>query len=79
VGIDGRVGVAPLAKPVQPVSVRVGGKVADLVYAGNAPNFVAGAMQVNARIPDDAPAGEVSLYLIVGTAASPATTKISVE
>lgn len=78
-GVDGRVGVVPLAKPVQPVSVRIGGKVADIQYAGNAPNFVAGAMQVNARIPDDAPVGDVSLYLIVGTSASPVITKISVE
>lgn len=69
-GVDGRVGVAPLAKPTRDVSVRIGGRVADLIYAGNAPNFVAGAMQVNARIPDDAPTGEVSLYLIVGTASN---------
>ena len=78
-GIDGRVGVAPLARPTREVSVRVGGRVADVLYAGNAPNFVAGAMQVNARIPDDAPTGEVSLYLVVGTASSPALTKIFVE
>jgi len=78
-GVDGRVGVAPLAKPNQPVSVRIGGKVAELLYAGNAPNFVAGAMQVNVRIPDDAPTGDVSIYLVVGTAASPPITKLSVE
>ncbi len=78
-GVDGRVGVAPLARPTREVSVRVGGRVAEVLYAGNAPNFVAGAMQVNARIPDDAPAGEVSLYLVVGTASSPALTKIFVE
>lgn len=78
-GVDGRVGVAPLARPTREVSVRVGGRVADVLYAGNAPNFVAGAMQVNARIPDDAPTGEVSLYLVVGTASSPALTKIFVE
>ena len=78
-GVDGRVGVAPLAKPNLAVSVRIGGKVAELLYAGNAPNFVAGAMQVNARIPDDAPTGDVSIYLVVGTAASPPITKLSVE
>jgi uncharacterized protein (TIGR03437 family) len=78
-GIDGRVGAAPLARPVAPVFVRVGGKPAQVQYAGNAPGFVAGAMQVNALIPDDAPSGEVSIYLIVGTTASPPITKISVE
>lgn len=79
VGVDGRVGVAPLARPTREVSVRIGGRVADVLYAGNAPNFVAGAMQVNARIPDDAPTGAVSLYLVVGTSSSPALTKIFVE
>jgi uncharacterized protein (TIGR03437 family) len=78
-GVDGRVGANPLARPAQSVSVRVGGRVADLLYAGNAPNFVAGAMQVNARIPADSPTGEVSLYLMVGTAASPPITKIFVD
>jgi uncharacterized protein (TIGR03437 family) len=78
-GIDGRVGAAPLARPVQPVFVRVGGKPAQLLYAGNAPNFVAGAMQVNVRVPDDAPSGDSSLYLIVGTTASPPITRISIE
>jgi uncharacterized protein (TIGR03437 family) len=68
-----------LARPVAPVFVRVGGKPAQVQYAGNAPGFVAGAMQVNALIPDDAPSGEVSIYLIVGTTASPPITKISVE
>ncbi len=78
-GVDGRVGAAPLARPVQGVFVRIGGRASELLYAGNAPNFVAGAMQVNARVPDDAPSGEVSLYLIVGTAASPPITKMWVE
>ncbi|MEO8099044.1 MAG: M12 family metallopeptidase [Acidobacteriota bacterium] len=78
-GVDGRVGVLPLAKPTQEVSVRIGGRVAEVLFAGNAPNFVAGAMQVNVRIPEDVPAGEVSLYLVAGTASSPAGTMITVE
>ncbi len=78
-GVDGRIGFAPLAKPVEPVSVRIGGRPADVLYAGNAPNFVAGAMQVNARISNETPKGEVSIYLVVGDAASPALMKMFVE
>ena len=78
-GVDGRVGTTPLARPAQGVFVRIGGKASLVEYAGNAPGFVAGAMQVNARVPDDAPSGEVSLYLIVGTAASPPITKMWIE
>jgi uncharacterized protein (TIGR03437 family) len=78
-GVDGRVAVPPLAKPQLPVSVRIGGKVAEVQYAGNAPGFVAGAMQVNVRVPEDAPTGNVSLYFVVGETVSQTGVTISVE
>jgi uncharacterized protein (TIGR03437 family) len=37
------------------VRVTVGGKRAEVVYAGAAPHFVAGLLAVNFRIPMDAP------------------------
>jgi uncharacterized protein (TIGR03437 family) len=78
-GVDGRVAVPPYAVPDLPVSVRIGGKVAKVEYAGSAPFFVAGAMQVNARIPEDAPAGDASIYLVVGNFSSPAGLVVAVE
>ena len=48
-----------------------GAASATVEYAGNAPFFVAGAVQVNARIPLDAPVGEASIYLVVGNFSSP--------
>jgi uncharacterized protein (TIGR03437 family) len=57
--------------PVLPVQVLVGGKPAPVVFAGEAAHSVAGLMQVNFRIPDDAPVGDdVPLVLIVGSARS---------
>ena len=58
-GIDGKLATAPYAKPVLPVQVRVNGVPAEVLYSGAAPGAVAGLMQVNVRIPVDAPSGDV--------------------
>lgn len=75
-GVDGYVvptlgRVADYATPRQKVRVTVGGKPAEILYAGAAPHFVAGALAVNFRIPLDAPVGSaVPLVLTVGNAGS---------
>jgi uncharacterized protein (TIGR03437 family) len=40
----------PLPEPVDPVTVTIGGKQAEILYAGAAPGL-AGVMQINARLP----------------------------
>ena len=70
-GIDGQLADgATLPKPKLPVQVWVNGKTAEVRYSGAAPGQVAGLFQVNARIPEDTPAGEVSLQVQVGNAVS---------
>jgi uncharacterized protein (TIGR03437 family) len=66
-GVDGKpCGEVP-PKPTQPVSVRIGGVPAEVLYAGGAPGLVAGVLQVNARIPTQAPSGNaVPVLLTVG-------------
>jgi uncharacterized protein (TIGR03437 family) len=60
-----------LPRPVLPVSVAVGGVPAlNIPYAGAAPAFVSGVMQLNVQIPAAAPTGIVSIVLSVGTASS---------
>jgi uncharacterized protein (TIGR03437 family) len=62
--------VAPFARPVLPVHVRIGGLPADVLYAGAAPGFI-GLMQVNVRVPGGfAPSGVLSVELSVGSASS---------
>lgn len=78
-GVDGQLAAVPLASPVLPVSVRVGGKPAVVQYAGGAPGLVAGVMQVNAQIPPDLLPGQQSLYLVVGTAISPLGVTIAIK
>jgi uncharacterized protein (TIGR03437 family) len=59
-----------LARVRIPVSVTVGGRSAEVSFAGFAPGTV-GLYQVNARIPDDAPAGDaVEVVLTQGSASS---------
>lgn len=70
-GVDGQLARGPsYPKPTLPVEVTIGGKRAEVIYAGAAPDQVAGMFQVNARIPGDTPSGEVSVQVKVGEAAS---------
>ena len=69
-GEDGKV-VTELATQVLPVSARIGGVDAEVIYAGAAPGLVSGVLQVNAKVPDGLDAGSaVPLVLTMGSAAS---------
>lgn len=68
-GVDGKVatGVPPnLPKPRLSVLVTVGGKTASVLYAGAAPGFIAGAMQINLRLPAGLASGPSPLILNIG-------------
>ena len=70
-GIDGKLATGPTyAKPNLNVQVRVNGVPAEVLYYGAAPGAVAGLMQVNARIPADAPSGDVLVEIQAGDAKS---------
>jgi uncharacterized protein (TIGR03437 family) len=60
-GVDGAIASTANGKtppvPVQKVSVTIGGQPAVVTYAGGAPGFPAGLMQVNVAIPSSAPTG----------------------
>ena len=63
--------LAEFPKPVLPVGVTLGGRPAEILYAGAAPGFVAGLMQINLRVPMDAPVGDqVPVVLSISTATS---------
>jgi uncharacterized protein (TIGR03437 family) len=72
-GVDGKPAVAPLPRPVLPVRVTIGGQDAEILYAGGAPGFTAGLLQLNVRIPAGA-TGTVNVVLYVGEEASRAVT-----
>jgi uncharacterized protein (TIGR03437 family) len=53
--------------PRRPVKVTVAGLPAEIIYAAEAPNAIAGLLQVNFRVPENAPIGDaVPLVLWIG-------------
>jgi uncharacterized protein (TIGR03437 family) len=70
-GVDGAIATTANGKtppvPAQKVSVSVGGQPAVVTYAGGAPGFPAGLMQVNVVIPSGTPTGvPVAVVITVG-------------
>ena len=51
-------------QPILPVSVIIGGQPAPVSFYGEAPNFVAGVMQVNVRIPVNALTGDIPVEVM---------------
>jgi CheY-like chemotaxis protein len=75
-GVDGNIPptgrMADYPVPELPVRVTVGGQTAEILYAGAAPHAVSGLLQVNFRVPANAPTGDaVPLVLTVGDGRSP--------
>jgi uncharacterized protein (TIGR03437 family) len=69
-GVDGLLTNGTLRSPMGTVSVTIGGQPADVLYAGSAPDLIAGVLQVNVRVPDAAGHGIVPIVLKVGQASS---------
>jgi uncharacterized protein (TIGR03437 family) len=79
-GNDGHLVMGALPVLTLPVEVFIGGVQAEIMYAGPAPQMVAGVMQVNARIPAGIAAGPaVALALRVGNADSQAGVTVAVS
>jgi len=62
-----------------PVSVTVAGINAEVLYAGIAPGLVEGAIQVNVRIPQNAPSGDQPIVLQVGDQKSRSDVTLAVQ
>jgi len=78
-GVDGQIIGATLPKPLLPVSVRIGGVTARVLYAGAAPGLVSGVLQVNVQVSAVTPGNAVPVVLRVGEAESPAQVTMAVK
>uniref|UniRef100_Q029Q7 NHL repeat containing protein n=1 Tax=Solibacter usitatus (strain Ellin6076) TaxID=234267 RepID=Q029Q7_SOLUE len=73
-GVAGMAAQAPYAHPLLPVSLKIAGVDAEILFAGSAPGMV-GVMQINARVPAGFVApGAAKVELTVGDVTAPATT-----
>jgi uncharacterized protein (TIGR03437 family) len=77
-GEDGVVDDPILRTPQLVVSLTIGGKTADVLYAGTGIGLVQGVMQVEAVIPTGL-TGAVPVVLTVGSASSQANVTITVQ
>jgi uncharacterized protein (TIGR03437 family) len=78
-GQNGQLATGVFPKPRQPVTVRIGGKDAEVLYAGAALSLVAGVLQINVKIPADLPAGPQPVVVQIGAASSPADVTVAVS
>ena len=80
-GVDGKVNnTAILPRPLLPVSVTIGGSEAGVIYAGAAPGFVAGAMQINVRIPAGiTPGNSIPVQVRIGNRLSQSGVTMAVQ
>jgi uncharacterized protein (TIGR03437 family) len=74
-GVDGGVNTTVFPKPNLPVTVQIGGQNAQVLYAGAAPDDVAGVLQVDVTIPAGV-TGTVPIQLTIGTASVSTTVTI---
>lgn len=78
-GVDGRLALLTLPKPLLPVSVTIGGIAAEVLYAGATPEQVAGLFQINAVVPFGAPSGALDVVVSVGGARSRSGLTVAVK
>jgi uncharacterized protein (TIGR03437 family) len=70
-GVDGRLAVGVVPKPLAAVSVNIGGLPATVQYAGAAPGEMPGLFQINAQIPANMqPGDKVPVHVTVGSGTS---------
>jgi uncharacterized protein (TIGR03437 family) len=78
-GIDGRPATTVFPKPATPMTVRIGGLDAEVIYYGAAPNLVAGLFQANARVPMESATGSVPVTVSVGAGTSQSGLTVAVR
>jgi uncharacterized protein (TIGR03437 family) len=78
-GVDGQTAVSVYPKPNTPITVKIGGSDAQVLYYGAAPTLVAGAIQINVTIPAGIPDGNATVQVFEGANQSPATITVAVK
>ncbi|WP_031499467.1 CARDB domain-containing protein [Bryobacter aggregatus] len=78
--VDGAVIGVPLPEFLAPLSLKIGGLDAELLYAGPAPGLVSGVFQINARVPVAIePGDKIAISVKAGAIESPVGATIAVK
>jgi uncharacterized protein (TIGR03437 family) len=78
--VDGLLASAPLPAPNANVSVTIGGLPCLTNFAGAAPGFVSGLLQINAQVPPGVtPGPAVPVQISIGSASSPLAITVAVQ
>ena len=77
--VDGAINASSLPTPREPMTVRIGGKEAEVLYGGAAPGLVAGVFQINVRIPEGVEPGNAPVVVMVGRATSSPEVTVAVR
>jgi len=84
-GVTGSITTASLPAPqvtpapLLPIGVLINGQPALWKYAGEAPGWIAGLMQLNVQIPSNAPSGNLSIMVSIGGNTSQNGVTVSVQ
>jgi uncharacterized protein (TIGR03437 family) len=65
--------------PLLPIAILIGGQPATYIFAGEAPGFVTGVMQLNVQIPTTVSSGDQSLVVSIGPNSSQAGITVSIK
>jgi uncharacterized protein (TIGR03437 family) len=77
---DGWLATTPLAQAAAQVAVTIGGLLCQLNYAGAAPGFISGLLQINAKIPAGVSPGPLSpVQITIGNSSSQAAITLAVK
>jgi uncharacterized protein (TIGR03437 family) len=79
-GVDGLLGSAPYPLPLAQVTATIGGLPCFVQYAGAAPGYVAGVLQINAQVPAGVtPGPSVPVQVKIGETTSQAGVTVAVR
>jgi uncharacterized protein (TIGR03437 family) len=83
-GVTGKVTTVSSTPPLTPApllrpSVTIGAQPADFTFAGEAPGFVSGVMQLNVVIPLTAQSGDQAIVVSIGTQPSQTGVTVSIR
>ncbi len=78
-GVDGRLALDILPKPVGACQVTIGGQVATVSYCGAAPDLTSGLLQINAQVPPTTGHGNAPVTVSIGGVVSNANVTVAVK